>query len=183
MICSTGGTSLKDLDDLVTFCENRNLPLAINHCVSLYPVRGQRSRIEPDRFPAQPLSRTTSSGSRPTSTTTGTRRCKSPTRRARARSSATSISTPTASRSRPIAACPRRSIPGSRPSTVPRPCAAAAATRGATSPSGEAKYLNALVRGVYAKRDLPKGHILQREDMGERCLPRHSAAKGTDFLP
>ena len=32
---------------------------------------------------------------------------------------------------------------------------------------GEAKYLNALVRGVYAKRDLPKGHILQREDMEE----------------
>ena len=37
IICSTGGTSLKDLDDLVTFCENRNIPLAINHCVSLYP--------------------------------------------------------------------------------------------------------------------------------------------------
>ena len=38
MICSTGGTSLKDLDDLVMFFENRNIPLAINHCVSLYPT-------------------------------------------------------------------------------------------------------------------------------------------------
>src|SRR5580658_4853310 len=37
VICSTGGTSLKDLDDLVTFFGNRNIPLAINHCVSLYP--------------------------------------------------------------------------------------------------------------------------------------------------
>jgi sialic acid synthase SpsE len=37
VICSTGGTSLKDLDDLVTFFDNRNVPLAINHCVSLYP--------------------------------------------------------------------------------------------------------------------------------------------------
>jgi len=36
-IVSTGGSSLKDLDDLVTFFENRNIPLAINHCVSLYP--------------------------------------------------------------------------------------------------------------------------------------------------
>ena len=37
VIVSTGGSSLKDMDDLVTFFENRNIPLAINHCVSLYP--------------------------------------------------------------------------------------------------------------------------------------------------
>lgn len=36
-IASTGGSSLKDIDDLVTFFENRNITLAINHCVSLYP--------------------------------------------------------------------------------------------------------------------------------------------------
>lgn len=37
VICSTGGSSLKDIDDMVTFFENRNIPLAINHCVSIYP--------------------------------------------------------------------------------------------------------------------------------------------------
>lgn len=37
VLCSTGGTSQKDLDDLVTFFDNRNIPLAVNHCVSLYP--------------------------------------------------------------------------------------------------------------------------------------------------
>jgi sialic acid synthase SpsE len=37
VIVSTGGSSLKDLDDLVTFFDNRNIPLAINHCVSIYP--------------------------------------------------------------------------------------------------------------------------------------------------
>lgn len=37
VIVSTGGSSLKDLDDLVKFFENRNIPLAINHCVSIYP--------------------------------------------------------------------------------------------------------------------------------------------------
>jgi sialic acid synthase SpsE len=36
-IISTGGVSEKDLDDTVTFFEKRNIPLAINHCVSLYP--------------------------------------------------------------------------------------------------------------------------------------------------
>lgn len=36
-IVSTGGASEKDLDDLVRYFERRDIPLAINHCVSLYP--------------------------------------------------------------------------------------------------------------------------------------------------
>ena len=37
VIASTGGSSQKDIDDLVTFFSNRGIPLALNHCVSLYP--------------------------------------------------------------------------------------------------------------------------------------------------
>jgi len=37
VIASTGGASEKDLDDLVLYFEKRNIPLAINHCISLYP--------------------------------------------------------------------------------------------------------------------------------------------------
>ncbi|MFH1899668.1 MAG: N-acetylneuraminate synthase family protein [Patescibacteria group bacterium] len=37
VIVSTGGASAKSTDDLVKFFKNRNIPLAINHCVSLYP--------------------------------------------------------------------------------------------------------------------------------------------------
>ena len=37
VIVSVGGTSLKDMDDMVTFFENRNIPMAINHCVAAYP--------------------------------------------------------------------------------------------------------------------------------------------------
>lgn len=37
VIISTGGASEKDLDDVVHFFEKRDIPLAINHCVSLYP--------------------------------------------------------------------------------------------------------------------------------------------------
>ncbi len=44
VIVSTGGSSLKDIDDLVTFFENRNIPLAINHCISKYPT--QKSELE-----------------------------------------------------------------------------------------------------------------------------------------
>jgi len=37
VIVSSGGASEKNLDDVVLFFENREIPLAINHCVSLYP--------------------------------------------------------------------------------------------------------------------------------------------------
>lgn len=37
VIASSGGSSVKDTDDLVTVFDKRNIPLAINHCVSLYP--------------------------------------------------------------------------------------------------------------------------------------------------
>jgi N-acetylneuraminate synthase len=45
VIASTGGSSLKDIDDLVTFFENRCIPLAINHCVSLYPSEDQQLEL------------------------------------------------------------------------------------------------------------------------------------------
>ena len=38
VIVSTGGSSLREIDNMVTFFEHRNIPLAINHCVSLYPT-------------------------------------------------------------------------------------------------------------------------------------------------
>lgn len=37
VIASSGGASEKALDDLVLFFEKRNIPLAINHCVAIYP--------------------------------------------------------------------------------------------------------------------------------------------------
>src|SRR5947209_7974159 len=38
VIASTGGSSVKDTDDLVTFFGNRNIPLGLYHCVSIYPT-------------------------------------------------------------------------------------------------------------------------------------------------
>lgn len=45
VIVSTGGSSQKDIDDMVTFFANRNIPLAINHCVSLYPSEDDELEI------------------------------------------------------------------------------------------------------------------------------------------
>src|SRR5258708_10433402 len=45
VIVSTGGVSLKDMDDLVTFFENRNIPLALNHCVAAYPTEDSEMEL------------------------------------------------------------------------------------------------------------------------------------------
>jgi len=37
VIVSTGGATVRDMDAMVKFFTNRSIPLAINHCVSLYP--------------------------------------------------------------------------------------------------------------------------------------------------
>ena len=45
-IISFGGTPLKDMDDVVTFFENRNIPLAINHCVAAYPHEDGEAELD-----------------------------------------------------------------------------------------------------------------------------------------
>jgi len=55
-IVSTGGASEKDLDDLVRYFEKRDIPLAINHCVSLYPSEDGELHLDQidylrDRYP------------------------------------------------------------------------------------------------------------------------------------
>ncbi len=45
VIVSFGGTPLKDMDDLVSFFERRNIPLAINHCVAAYPHEDSEAQL------------------------------------------------------------------------------------------------------------------------------------------
>jgi N-acetylneuraminate synthase len=60
VIVSTGGVSLKDLDDLVLFFENRNIPLALNHCVAGYPTEDNEMELHQidylkHRYPGHPI--------------------------------------------------------------------------------------------------------------------------------
>lgn len=45
-IVSFGATPLKDMDDVVTFFEHRNIPLAINHCVAAYPHEDNECELD-----------------------------------------------------------------------------------------------------------------------------------------
>jgi sialic acid synthase SpsE len=46
VIVSSGGASEKDLDDIVTFFANRDIPLCVNHCVSLYPSEDDQLHLD-----------------------------------------------------------------------------------------------------------------------------------------
>ena len=57
VIVSSGGASEKDLDDVVSFFKKKDIPLCINHCVSLYPSEDNQLHLDQidylrNRFPA-----------------------------------------------------------------------------------------------------------------------------------
>ena len=162
VICSTGGTSLKDLDDLVTFFENRNLPLAINHCVSLYPCEDSDLEINQidflrKRYPSHVIGLSTHEyhdwdASLQIAYAKGARTFE---RHIDIEDDGIPVS-------------PYCSIPSQIDSwfraynRAKVMCGGSGETRRTVS-DAEAKYLNALVRGVYAKRDLPAGHVIEHE--------------------
>lgn len=60
VIVSFGGTPLKDMDDMVTFFEKRDIDLAINHCVAAYPHEDAECELNQidflrDRYPGHTI--------------------------------------------------------------------------------------------------------------------------------
>ncbi|HUB67889.1 MAG TPA: N-acetylneuraminate synthase family protein [Candidatus Methylacidiphilales bacterium] len=165
VICSTGGTSLKDLDDLVTFFGNRNIPLAINHCVSLYPCEDSDLELNQidflrRRYPHHVIGLSTHEY----------HDWDASLQIAYAKGARTFERHIDIDDGRPIS--PYCSLPSqidswfrayNRAKTM---CGGSGETRRNIT-DAEAKYLNSLVRGVYAKRDLPAGHVIRQESLGE----------------
>jgi sialic acid synthase SpsE len=164
VVVSTGGCSLKDLDDLVTFFENRNIPLAINHCVSLYPTENSDLQLNQidflrRRYPSHTIGLSSHEY----------------------RDWVSSITIAYAKGARTF----ERHIDiddghapvspyCSLPDQVDTWFRAWKAAKEMCGPSGDAwrlcsraeiEYLDALVRGVYAARNLPAGHALQDDDV------------------
>lgn len=165
-IVSTGGSSLKDMDDIVTFFQNRNIPLAINHCVSLYPSEDRDLELNQidflrNRYPNHVIGFSSHEyhdwhSSLMMAYAKGAR---------------------TFERHIDIE---YDNVPVSKYNSLPHQCdewfkawhkaqemcGGSGATKRIPS-DAEIKYLDALVRGVYAKKDLPAGHVLQHADMAE----------------
>lgn len=164
VIVSTGGSSLKDIDDLVKFFANRNIPLAINHCVSLYPSEDNELEINQidflrERYPNNVIGYSTHEYHDWTSSVMlayakGARTFE---RHIDIEADDVAVS---AYCSTPVQidawfkAWKKAAEMCGAPGTAKR-----------IPQQREIVYLDGLVRGVYARRDLPVGHALSDDDV------------------
>jgi sialic acid synthase SpsE len=164
VVASTGGSSLKDIDDLVTFFTNRNIPLALNPCGSLYPTEDSELELNQidflrDRYPDVTIGLSTHEyHSWDASMLIGYAKG------ARTFERHVDISTDG------YQIAPYCSTPAQIDSwfkafqKAKEMCGGGPGTK-RVPPVQEVKYLDALVRGVYAKRDLPAGSSLSDDDV------------------
>ncbi|MGB2578771.1 N-acetylneuraminate synthase [Elusimicrobium simillimum] len=165
VIVSTGGSSLKDIDDLVKFFTKREIPLAVNHCVSLYP--SEKSDLElnqidflKNRYPELVIGFSTHEYNDD---------IESPMLMAYAKGARTF------ERHVDIEYNGEKPSPYcSTPSDFDRwvkayhKAVAICGSSGDTKrnpPKQEVEYLDALVRGVYAKRDLQPGDVITEDEI------------------
>jgi N-acetylneuraminate synthase len=163
VIASTGGSSLKDIDDLVTFFENRNIPLAINHCVSLYPSEENELQLNQidflrQRYPNHTIGWSTHEHRDPTASL-----MIAYAKGARTFERHIDLHTPDHPIT-PYCATPEGIDTWFQAFRRAKAMCGLPGSVKAEPTEREVKYLDALVRGVYAKRDLPVGHVLNNDD-------------------
>jgi sialic acid synthase SpsE len=164
VIVSTGGSSLKDIDDLVQFFDNRHIPLAINHCVSLYPSEDHELEMNQidflrERYPEHVIGFSTHEYQDWTSSmlvayAKGARTFE---RHVDIEGDGAKVS--------PYCSLPDQVDQWFKAFHKVKAMCGAPGTQRRLLPRKEVEYLDALVRGVYAKTDLPEGHILSDDDV------------------
>lgn len=164
VIVSTGGSSLKDMDDIVTFFSNRNIRLGINHCVSIYPSEDSELELNQidflrNRYPDNTIGFSTHEYSNWT-----TSMLIAYAKGARMFERHIDIETDGMKVS-PYCSLPHQIDEWFRAFHKAKEMCGAPGTQKRIPPRKEIEYLDALVRGVYAKTDLPEGHCLQDEDV------------------
>ena len=164
MIVSTGGSPHKDLADLVLFFENRNIPLAINHCVAIYPSEDSELELNQidflhNRYPNHVIGLSTHEY----------------------HDWATSLTIAYAKGARtferhidieagdipvsPYCSLPHQIDQWFKTYRKAREMCGGSGAQQRIAPKKEIDYLHTLVRGVYASRDMPEGHALTDDDV------------------
>lgn len=164
VIVSTGGSSLKDMDDIVTFFSNRNIPLGINHCVSIYPCEDSELELNQidflrNRYPHNTIGFSTHeyrdwTDSMLIAYAKGARMFE---RHIDIETDGTKVS--------PYCSLPYQLDEWFKAFHKAKEMCGAPGTQKRIPPKKEIDYLDALVRGVYAKSDLPEGHCLTDDDV------------------
>jgi len=164
VIASTGGSSLKDIDDLVRFFDNRHIPLAINHCVSLYPSEDNELEMNQidflrDRYPDHVIGFSTHEYQDWTTSmliafAKGARTFE---RHIDIDDDGVKVS--------PYCSLPDQVDQWFKAYEKAKSMCGASGTQRRLQLPREIEYLDTLLRGVYAKHDLPEGHILADDDV------------------
>lgn len=165
VIVSTGGSSLKDIDDMVRFFKKHNVPLAINHCVAQYPTEKDHLELNQidflkNRYPDNIIGFSTHERNEDIEDAMMIAYAKG----ARTFERHVDIDADGIPVS-PYCSLPEdldRWIKGYKRAVA---MCGAPGTERRVIPDDETEYLTALVRGVYARKDLPAGHILHDEDV------------------
>ncbi len=163
VIVSTGGASVKDMDDMITFFGNRNIPLAVNHCVSKYPSEDGELQLNQidflrQRYPDHTIGLSTHEYHDWTSSikiaySKG------------ARTFERHIDIKTDDKPfAPYCSTPEQVDQWFKAFKKAKEMCGQVGTDKVQPSEEEVKYLDALVRGVYAKGDLEMGQVITRDD-------------------
>ncbi|NLO90607.1 MAG: N-acetylneuraminic acid synthase [Elusimicrobia bacterium] len=166
VIASTGGFSVKDLDDMVSFFDNRHIPFALNHCVSLYPSEDSELSLNQidylcKRYPNHTIGFSTHEHSDWVSSmlisyAKGARTFE---RHIDIEADGIPVS--------PYCSTPDKLDAWFKAYRKAVEMCGPPGDEKRLPPEKEVSYLDSLLRGVYARRDLPAGHILQHEKLGQ----------------
>ncbi|HQT47700.1 MAG TPA: N-acetylneuraminate synthase family protein [Acidocella sp.] len=159
VIISTGGSSLRDLDDIVSFFAKRNIPLAINHCVSIYPSEDYELELNQidflkARYPENVIGYSTHEYRdwRDSTLIAYAKGARTFERHVDIEADGIPVS--------PYCSLPEQVDTWFKAFAKAEEMCGGAAGAKRVPPEKEVAYLDALVRGVYARHDLPAGHIL-----------------------
>ena len=166
VIVSSGGASEKNLDDIVAFFGKREIPLAINHCVSLYPSEDHELELNQidylrDRYPGHVIGFSSHEqydwqASMLMSYAKGAR-----TWEGHIDIDADGIAVS------PYCTTPERADTGFKACQEAREVSGESTTDRRVFPKREIEYLDSLVRGVWAKRALEPGYVFGKHSFKE----------------
>ncbi|MGL4389112.1 MAG: N-acetylneuraminate synthase family protein [Brevinema sp.] len=165
VIVSTGGSSLKDVDDMVHFFTKHCIPLAINHCVSIYPSEKHQLELNQidflrNRYPDLVIGFSTHEYNEDIEDAMLIAYAKG------ARTFERHVDLDIDG----ITVSPYNSLPSDFDRWVKawmkaKEICGTPGTQKRIPPKEEIEYLDALVRGVYAVRDLEVGEVLTEKDI------------------
>jgi N-acetylneuraminate synthase len=165
-IISSGGATEKSLDEVVSFFEKRNIPLAINHCVSLYPSEDYQLELNQidyltERYPGHVIGFSSHEyhdwqSSMLISYAKGARTWE---RHIDIEYNSVDVS--------PYCSLPSQADMWFKAFHKAQEMSGGSSSQRRIISTAETKYLDALVRGVYAKKDIPAGFTVDSENFAE----------------